>query len=282
MILILWFPIVAMGDSYYQPLAPIAGYVKAEAITEKTFSNYLDSMFKLGIALCTGLAVLMIIIGGIQYVSSDAWGRKSEGKERILAALLGLVIALGSYALLKTINPDLLGTKLALKGIDLEGIETDTPPDDKKDPDKPPTDDDKNEEDEDEEEKKDKEEKKEEEEDKKEDEPQPPSDPQSQAARLDKMQLELAEQERIMISTTVSNIDGTETITVNPTNSPYDVSTITKIMSAADRNGFKGGYATHDQFEYNRLKNGGVPASYLQLLSPDVKTEKGIYLFTKN
>jgi hypothetical protein len=115
-------PVAAWGIEY-QTLMPITGHVgETVNITESTFSKYLDNMFKMGIALCTGLAVLMIIIGGIQYVSSDAWGRKSEGKERILAALLGLVIALGSYALLKTINPDLLDTKLVLNPLKIEGI----------------------------------------------------------------------------------------------------------------------------------------------------------------
>jgi hypothetical protein len=121
-------PVLSLADTTYTTLAPITNYIgEKEEISEATFSKYLDNMFKMGIALCTGLAVLMIIIGGIQYVSSDAWGRKSEGKERILAALLGLVIALGSYALLKTINPELLDTRLELAELNIEGIETMTP-----------------------------------------------------------------------------------------------------------------------------------------------------------
>jgi hypothetical protein len=108
----------------YQSLAPIGTYVKPEfSITPTSFSDYLNNMFKLGIALCTALAVLMIIVGGIQYASSDAWSKKSDGKERIFAALTGLVIALGSWALLNTIDPRLVSTALTLKEVKIEGIE---------------------------------------------------------------------------------------------------------------------------------------------------------------
>jgi lipoprotein-anchoring transpeptidase ErfK/SrfK len=53
----------------------------------------------------------MIVVGGIQYMGDESIFGKTEGKKKIWAAILGLLIALGSYALLKTINPDLLGGK---------------------------------------------------------------------------------------------------------------------------------------------------------------------------
>jgi hypothetical protein len=131
-LIILFFlaPVLLQAQAIpYTTLAPIDGYVgTTEIISENGagFSNYLNNMFRMGVALCTALAVLMLIIGGIQYVSSDAWSKKSEGRERIFAALFGLLIALGSYALLRTINPALLGTELALRKLNISGITTDT------------------------------------------------------------------------------------------------------------------------------------------------------------
>jgi hypothetical protein len=122
------FSTTTFADTKYTSLAPIGTYVKPEfSITPTSFNDYLNNMFKLGIALCTALAVLMIIVGGIQYASSDAWSKKSDGKERIFAALTGLVIALGSWALLNTIDPRLVSTALTLKEVKIEGIETMTP-----------------------------------------------------------------------------------------------------------------------------------------------------------
>ena len=116
------FSTAAFAEIKYTPLAPIDGYVQTMNITPTSFSDYLNNMFKLGIALCTALAVLMIIVGGIQYVSSDAWSKKSDGKERIFAALFGLLIAFGSWALLNTIDPMLLSTELTLQKVTIEGI----------------------------------------------------------------------------------------------------------------------------------------------------------------
>lgn len=96
----------------YVSLAPIQGYTEQN---NPDLSSYLRNIFKLGIALATGLAVVMIVIGGIQYLSTDAVGEKAEGKERIKAALWGLILALASYMILNTINPALLNTDLNIQ-----------------------------------------------------------------------------------------------------------------------------------------------------------------------
>ena len=50
----------------------------------------------------------MIVMGGMEYMTSELVHSKEAGKEKIVHALLGLVIALGAWALLNTINPNLL------------------------------------------------------------------------------------------------------------------------------------------------------------------------------
>lgn len=70
--------------------------------------EYLNLMIKIFIGLCAVMSVVMIVIGGMEYITSELPFAKESGKDRIAHALLGLVIALGAYALLFTINPDLL------------------------------------------------------------------------------------------------------------------------------------------------------------------------------
>lgn len=65
-------------------------------------------MFMFGISIAAFLAVLMIAIGGIQYMSTDAVSGKTEGKERIQYAVMGLLLVLFSWILLKQINPEIL------------------------------------------------------------------------------------------------------------------------------------------------------------------------------
>ncbi len=74
--------------------------------------KYLNLMIKIIIGISAVLAVVMIVIGGMEYMTSELISSKEAGKERIEHALLGLLIALGSYALLNTINPALLDSSL--------------------------------------------------------------------------------------------------------------------------------------------------------------------------
>jgi cell wall-associated NlpC family hydrolase len=70
-------------------------------------------MIKIFIGLCAVLAVVMIVIGGIEYMTSELVSSKEAGKERIRGAIFGLLLALGAWTLLNQINPDILNTNLS-------------------------------------------------------------------------------------------------------------------------------------------------------------------------
>ena len=76
------------------------------------FPTYLNAMIKIFIGICAILAMIMIIMGGVQYMTSELVSGKEAGKEQIMHAILGLLLALGAYAILNTINPDLLDLSL--------------------------------------------------------------------------------------------------------------------------------------------------------------------------
>lgn len=99
----------AAGDKYdpvYHLLAPIGTFTE---IKTDDIGGYFDKIFLIAIGLCGALAVIMFIIGGVQYMGEESIFGKTKGKEQMTSAILGLLIALGSWALLNTINPDLLG-----------------------------------------------------------------------------------------------------------------------------------------------------------------------------
>lgn len=70
--------------------------------------SYLDGIFKLALGIATGLAVVMIVIGGVEYMGSESIFKKDAGREKIQDALWGLLLALGAFLLLQTINPALV------------------------------------------------------------------------------------------------------------------------------------------------------------------------------
>lgn len=75
-------------------------------------SEYLNIIIKLFIGICAVLAVIMIVVGGLQYMTTELVSSKEEGKKRITQAILGLVLAVGAWTLLYQINPDLLDASL--------------------------------------------------------------------------------------------------------------------------------------------------------------------------
>ncbi len=92
----------------YQPLAPITDPETHQTLTATNFPDYLQAIYRIGIGVCFALGVIMFTWAGIEYIVSEAMNTKADAKKRMQAALIGLAIALVSYILLNTINPDLL------------------------------------------------------------------------------------------------------------------------------------------------------------------------------
>lgn len=93
------------GSNSYIPLAPLPGTMDDKG--QVNLNTYIPGIFNLVIGIAGVLAVLMVVIGGVEYMTTDAIGGKSEGKERINNALWGLLLVLVSWILLHTINPKL-------------------------------------------------------------------------------------------------------------------------------------------------------------------------------
>lgn len=116
-------PSLARADqpAEYTPLSALPGTTLDKNCAGKdcktNINVYLLGMFKLLIGVAGVLAVIMIVIGGIQYMSTDAIGGKLDGKEKIKQALGGLLLAVVSYLLLQTINPNLLNINAGLPSI---------------------------------------------------------------------------------------------------------------------------------------------------------------------
>jgi len=91
----------------YQPLAELPGVTDGKVSTSN-IGPYLANLFNFLVGLAAILAVFIIALGGFLYISSDSFTGKSAGKEHITNAIWGLLIVLGAYIILWTINPNLL------------------------------------------------------------------------------------------------------------------------------------------------------------------------------
>ena len=81
-----------------------------------SFSDFLNAAFKIGLAVAATLAVVMIVIGGFEYMGRESIFAKTEGRERIQNAVIGLLIALLIWLILYTINPNLLNFNINIAG----------------------------------------------------------------------------------------------------------------------------------------------------------------------
>ncbi len=95
----------------YSPLAPLPILVGGNSGTDP--ATFFGNLVPLIIAVAGALAVLRVMYGGIIYLTTDAWGGKEDAKKIIRNALFGLLLAIGSYAILFTISPNLVRITLA-------------------------------------------------------------------------------------------------------------------------------------------------------------------------
>ncbi|MDD3694031.1 MAG: transglycosylase SLT domain-containing protein [Candidatus Pacebacteria bacterium] len=122
-------------EDCYELLAPVPGLKGATdplgnnrwSINLKNFQigDYVNSLFSIALGILTLLAVIMIVIAGVQYMTIESFQGKSDAKSRITGALTGLLLALSIYIILGTINPDLLQVNFGsnIEEVKLEGMQ---------------------------------------------------------------------------------------------------------------------------------------------------------------
>jgi hypothetical protein len=99
----------------YQLLAPIPLDSDLSNVSETAnTSTFIEGMFRLIIALAGGLAVIMIMFGGFQYLTTESFSGKGEAKRTIENALAGFLLAISAWLILNTVNPQLTTLNIGL------------------------------------------------------------------------------------------------------------------------------------------------------------------------
>lgn len=105
---------------------PIPGLTFSKATATSTsvkssfLADYLTAVYQFLIYASITIAIVMVMVGGLQYAVAASGGDVSKGKTRIMNALTGLVLLLGVYLILYTTNPQLT----LLKSIELQNVQT--------------------------------------------------------------------------------------------------------------------------------------------------------------
>ncbi len=100
-----------------EALAPLPGFSNSPDLGE-----FLKALFTILIVIAGILALIMIIVGAMTYMTSDAFGKKEDGRQFIMNAILGLILALSAWIILNTINPDLAeNLSISIPQVSLDG-----------------------------------------------------------------------------------------------------------------------------------------------------------------
>ena len=84
----------------------------SSTVTQININTYISYAYKFALALAVVLAVFMITVGGFEYMLSGSVTNKKDAQEKIWNAVLGLLLALCSYLILYTIDPNLIISNL--------------------------------------------------------------------------------------------------------------------------------------------------------------------------
>lgn len=77
-------------------------------------NRYLPTAFNLTVGIAVALAFIMITFGGVTYATSDSLSGTQKGREYITNAIIGLLLVIGSYVILYTINPNILNFSILI------------------------------------------------------------------------------------------------------------------------------------------------------------------------
>lgn len=102
--------LAATTPDTYTLMAPLGGILSGAP----NLSTYLQGIVQVTIGIAGVLAVIMIVVCGIKLMGTPSASGKSEAKECVWNAIFGVLLALGAWILLNTINPLLLSNELNL------------------------------------------------------------------------------------------------------------------------------------------------------------------------
>src|SRR3989338_4941737 len=101
------------GLSFSQPLQ------KNGKLTSDFIGVYITGVYRFLLPFAAAIAIIMVMIGGLQYVLAAGSGNVKAAEDRIKNSVVGLVLLLGTYVVLYAVNPQTtLLSPIELKYVD--------------------------------------------------------------------------------------------------------------------------------------------------------------------
>lgn len=99
----------------YCLLEPIPQF--GASVDTSDLQGYFTKIISLILMLGSAFAVLMIVYGGVLYMGSESVFKKGEGLAKVEGAIFGLLLLVGAYSILNSINPSLVNLEIKLRPV---------------------------------------------------------------------------------------------------------------------------------------------------------------------
>ncbi len=96
----------------YKLINEIGNIKEVQDVSPNGFSDFVNFIIRLAIAMAGAITVVMIMVYGVQYMGSDTVWKKSDSRSKITTAIAGLILMFCAYLILYTINPDLVKIRI--------------------------------------------------------------------------------------------------------------------------------------------------------------------------
>ncbi|MFH2062695.1 MAG: pilin [bacterium] len=96
------------GYCYARPM-PVRLSVRIGSLSVvDDLAQYVENAYRYSIGLAAVLAAVMIMVGGVQWMTAADSGRAGKARDRIVNSTVGLLLVIFAYVILNTINPALV------------------------------------------------------------------------------------------------------------------------------------------------------------------------------
>ncbi|MCC7522966.1 hypothetical protein IT407_04195 [Candidatus Uhrbacteria bacterium] len=87
-------------------VSKISGATREEGVVSVPFiGQYVNIVYRYMVGIVLIVAIVMVVYGGFRYLTGATSGNVAKGKEIIRDAMIGMLLTLGAYVILNTINP---------------------------------------------------------------------------------------------------------------------------------------------------------------------------------
>ncbi|MEK7473376.1 MAG: pilin [Patescibacteria group bacterium] len=115
-------PILSVEIPGADPLSPATK--EGNEVIVPFLAQYINAMYRYGVSVVLIFAIVMVVYGGFRYLVGASIGDIQAGKKIIIDALMGMLVVLGAYMILNTVNPDTVNfNALRLAFVENEGLE---------------------------------------------------------------------------------------------------------------------------------------------------------------